>query len=64
MIHIDHISKRFGETQSLDDVSIEVEEGTTFGLIGLGNKESLQFTPHERDFEQLEPGIKIYRRIR
>lgn len=34
MIHIDHISKRFGETQSLDDVSIEVEEGTTFGLIG------------------------------
>jgi chemotaxis protein methyltransferase CheR len=35
-----------------------------FGILGLGNKESLQFTPHERDFEQLEPGIRLFRRIR
>ena len=34
-----------------------------FGLLGLGAKESLHFTPHERDFEQLEAGWKLYRRI-
>jgi chemotaxis protein methyltransferase CheR len=35
-----------------------------FGVLGLGNKESMQFTPHERDFEQLEPGIRLFRRTR
>jgi chemotaxis protein methyltransferase CheR len=35
-----------------------------FGILGLGSKESLQFTPHERDYEQLEPGWRLYRRIR
>jgi chemotaxis protein methyltransferase CheR len=35
----------------------------TFGILGLGNKETLQFTPHERDFEQIEVGNKLYRRI-
>jgi chemotaxis protein methyltransferase CheR len=34
-----------------------------FGILGVGNKESLQFTPHERDFEQLEAGCKLYRRV-
>lgn len=35
-----------------------------FGVLGLGNKETIQFTPHERDFDQLEPGIRLFRRIR
>ena len=35
-----------------------------FGMLALGSKETLQFTPHERDYEQLAPGCKIYRRIR
>ncbi len=35
-----------------------------FGILGVGNKETLQFTPHELDFEQLEPGCRLYRRIR
>jgi chemotaxis protein methyltransferase CheR len=35
-----------------------------WGILGLGSKESLQFTPHEKDYEQLEPGCKLYRRIR
>lgn len=34
-----------------------------FGILGLGSKESLRFSPHERDFEQLVPGCKLYRRI-
>jgi len=33
------------------------------GILGLGNKESLQFTSHERDYAQLECGTKLYRRI-
>ena len=35
-----------------------------FGILGMGSKETMQFTPHERDFEQLEPGIRLFRRIR
>lgn len=34
------------------------------GILGIGSKESLQFTPHEKDFEVLAPGLKLYRRIR
>jgi chemotaxis protein methyltransferase CheR len=37
---------------------------SVFGVLGMGSKESLQFTPHERDFEQLEPGVRLFRRIR
>ena len=35
-----------------------------FGLLCLGRKESLRFTPHERDYEALASDDKIYRRIR
>ena len=35
-----------------------------FGILGLGSKETLQFTPYEKDYEQLECGWKLYRRIR
>jgi chemotaxis protein methyltransferase CheR len=34
-----------------------------FGVLGLGSKETLQFTPHEKCYEQLEPGSKLYKRI-
>jgi chemotaxis protein methyltransferase CheR len=34
-----------------------------FGVLGLGSKESLKFTPRERDYEQLDSGMKLYRRI-
>jgi chemotaxis protein methyltransferase CheR len=36
----------------------------TFGVLGLGDKESMMFTPHQRDYEELEPGEKLYRKIR
>ncbi|HLK57258.1 MAG TPA: protein-glutamate O-methyltransferase CheR [Chthonomonadaceae bacterium] len=35
-----------------------------FGILGLGSKENIQFTPHESDYEQLSSGYKLYRRIR
>ena len=34
-----------------------------FGILGLGSKENIQFTPHERDYEQMASGYKLYRRI-
>jgi chemotaxis protein methyltransferase CheR len=34
-----------------------------FGVLGLGSKESLQLTPHQRDYEPLDCGTKLYRRI-
>jgi chemotaxis protein methyltransferase CheR len=40
------------------------ESLSLFGILGIGNKESLQFTPHEQDFEQLEPGVRLFRRSR
>jgi|SRR5579884_1421450 len=36
---------------------------TPFGILGIGSKESLHFTPHETDYEPLVVGSKLYRRI-
>ena len=35
-----------------------------FGILGLGSKESLQFTPHRADYEVLDPAWRLFRRIR
>ena len=35
-----------------------------FGILCLGHKESIRFTVHETDYEELDAGEKIYRRIR
>lgn len=40
------------------------ESLSSFGILGLGSKESLQFTPHEAAYEQLEYGLKLYKRVR
>ncbi len=33
------------------------------GVLGLGHAESLKFTPHAHEYEQLEPGERLYRRL-
>lgn len=33
-----------------------------FGVLALGDKESLRFTPHEKDYEQLDAREKLYRK--
>jgi chemotaxis protein methyltransferase CheR len=35
-----------------------------FGLLGLGSHESIRFVPDEQDYEPLEPGEKLFRRLR
>jgi chemotaxis protein methyltransferase CheR len=35
-----------------------------FGILGLGDKESLRLTPYESRYEPLDPREKLYRRIR
>ena len=35
----------------------------TFGVLGLGHQESIRFNPHEHDYEELEAGSRLYRRI-
>ncbi len=35
-----------------------------FGALGLGNRETLKFTPHENDYRSLDGAEKIYQRIR
>ncbi|NJM74064.1 MAG: protein-glutamate O-methyltransferase CheR [Scytonema sp. RU_4_4] len=40
------------------------ESLVSFGILGLGRQETLRFTPHEQDYEELEGGGKLYRRIR
>src|SRR5438552_1768831 len=32
------------------------ESLVTFGVLGLGHKESIRFSPHESDYEELDPG--------
>ena len=34
------------------------------GLLALGSKESLKFTPHEKDYEALDDKAKIFRKIK
>ena len=34
-----------------------------FGILGLGHNESIRFNPHERDYEEIESGTRLYRRI-
>jgi chemotaxis protein methyltransferase CheR len=36
----------------------------TFGVLALGHKESIRFTPHERAFEELSSQERLYRKIR
>jgi chemotaxis protein methyltransferase CheR len=35
----------------------------TFGILALGHKESIAFTGHEQDYETIDAGERIYRRI-
>lgn len=35
-----------------------------FGIIGVGNKESLRFTPREADYEELDSQHRLYRKVR
>ncbi|HEU5279456.1 MAG TPA: protein-glutamate O-methyltransferase CheR [Gaiellaceae bacterium] len=35
----------------------------TFGVLGLGHKEAIRFSPHEEAYEELDPGEKLYRKI-
>ena len=34
MINIEHVSKQFGSIQALEDISINIEQGDIFGIIG------------------------------
>ena len=34
-----------------------------FGILGLGAKETLKFSPHEDAYEEIDNGAKLYRRI-
>ena len=36
----------------------------TFGILGLGHKESIRFSPHADAYEELDPNEKLYRKVR
>jgi chemotaxis protein methyltransferase CheR len=36
----------------------------TFGILALGHKESVAFTPHAESYEVLDPAERIYRKIK
>ncbi|HEX8494932.1 MAG TPA: protein-glutamate O-methyltransferase CheR [Pyrinomonadaceae bacterium] len=40
------------------------ESLTMFGVLGVGNKESLKFTPREHAYEELHPRDRLYRKVR
>jgi chemotaxis protein methyltransferase CheR len=35
----------------------------SFGVLGLGHQESIRFNAHEQDYEEIEHGTRLYRRI-
>jgi len=40
------------------------ESLATFGVLGLGTKESINFSPHEDRFEELDANERLYRKVR
>src|SRR5690349_24532468 len=40
------------------------ESLATFGVLGLGHKESIRFSPHDDAYEELDPSEKLYRKTR
>src|SRR5256885_62174 len=39
------------------------ESLTTFGVLALGAKESIRFSPHEKAYEELDPSERLYRKV-
>jgi chemotaxis protein methyltransferase CheR len=39
------------------------ESLVTFGILGLGAKETLRFSPHEQAYEEIDKTAKLYRRV-
>jgi chemotaxis protein methyltransferase CheR len=39
------------------------ESLVTFGVLGLGHKESIRFSPHEKGYEELDASEKLYRKV-
>src|SRR3989442_11111733 len=39
------------------------ESLVTFGVLGLGAKESIHFSPHEDAYEELDPSERLYRKV-
>jgi chemotaxis protein methyltransferase CheR len=40
------------------------ESLTMFGVLGVGNKESLKFTPREQSYDELDSRDRLYRKVR
>ena len=40
------------------------ESLSNFGILGLGNRESLRLTPHEKSYEVLDERARLYRKVR
>lgn len=40
------------------------ESLVTFGVLGLGNRESLRVTPHEKNYEALDERARLFRKVR
>jgi chemotaxis protein methyltransferase CheR len=40
------------------------ESLATFGVLALGQKETVRFSPHESDYEVLDVEERLYRKVR
>ena len=40
------------------------ESLATFGVLGLGHKESIHFSPYHDRYEDIDPHEKLYRKVR
>ncbi len=36
----------------------------TFGVLALGQKETIRFSPHEREFEELDADERLFKKVR
>jgi chemotaxis protein methyltransferase CheR len=53
----------FNKTLQANVHELLYESLAIFGVLGLGDAESLKFTPHEQHYEEIVSGERLYRRI-
>ncbi len=63
MIHLSHLTKKFGSFTAVNDVSIDVEPGTIFAFLGTngaGKTTSMPLIPWDLFLEFIEARVADY----
>jgi chemotaxis protein methyltransferase CheR len=64
LVVMQHVLSQFNRTLAYRAHKIAYESLVRLGIIGLGERESLRYSPHQRAFQLLADTTRFYRRVR